>query len=329
MYVRGAISPSVMLWFCWKHVLFFVAYSFAVYVAYHKLGWKFVGIPFLPVGTIGTAVAFYVGFKNNSSYERLWEARKIWESVATLCRAFGALVVSLPDCDRLLREKLVRRQFAWCNLLRLQLRATRSVRNSNKVPPEVALVKKVFGDAIERESVASYVSEKLTEEDRSVAGQSTNPAFSMLQLQARDLAALLNSAPASELPVQKLLDITVDCMKEQGSAERLKSFPFPRQYAYFSQVFVWIFLILLPFGLIEEVSKATLVDWLVVPFSTLLSWMFLTMEQVGDSSEDPFEMGLNDIPMTAMCTDIEIELLHFLGESETPAPVYAVADILM
>lgn len=302
-------------------------YSFLIYIAYHRLHWKFIGIPFLPIGTIGTAVAFYLGLKNNASYERLWEARKVWGGIGNLSRAFGTLVVSLPEYDKNFKETLVRRQIAWCNLVRLQLREVRATRKSHKVPLEVAWVQKVYGDQFATESVEYFLNNKLPALDLASVKGAKNPALQLLQLQTRDIAS--SSATLSPSRHETLLETLVECIKEQGAAERIKNFPFPRQYAYFSGVFVWIFLILLPFGLIDELTKATGLGWLIVPFSTLISWIFITMEQVGDSSEDPFEMGINDVPLNAICRNIEIDLLQLLGETEVPEPVAAVGDILL
>ena len=53
------------------------------------------------------------------------------------------------------------------------------------------------------------------------------------------------------------------------------------------------------------------------------------MESVGDSSEDPFENFINDVPMTALCRTIEIDLRQMLGESETPPAIQPENDILM
>lgn len=52
-------------------------------------------MPFVSVAMIGTAVAFYVGFKNNSSYERLWEARRIWGAIVNVSQAFAAGVLGI------------------------------------------------------------------------------------------------------------------------------------------------------------------------------------------------------------------------------------------
>jgi ion channel-forming bestrophin family protein len=332
--VRGDLRASIILWFSWKHIVFFAAYSLVIFLAFHKAHWKFMAIPFLPVGTIGTAVAFYVGFKNNSSYERLWEGRKIWGAIEGLSRSWGALIMAIPEISlrnmQGLCEQLIRRQIAWCNVLRLQLRNATAHRNLHRTPPEVALAQSIYGPALASEKVEIYVQSAVAKEDLPSIESSTNPALRLLELQLIGIESLSNEAGIKEGLTDKLREIVVDCIKEQGSSERLKSFPFPRQYAYFSGVFVWIFLLLLPFGLMDELGKGSPgLDWLVIPFSTLISWMFITMEQVGDSSEDPFEMAINDVPLTAICRNIEIELLQMLGEKDLPAAIVPVADILM
>jgi putative membrane protein len=53
------------------------------------------------------------------------------------------------------------------------------------------------------------------------------------------------------------------------------------------------------------------------------------MEIVGDNSEDPFEGFINDVPMTALCRTIEIDLREMLGETELPEKVVAENDILL
>ena len=117
----------------------------------------------------------------------------------------------------------------------------------------------------------------------------------------------------------------------QGQCERIKNTPFPRQYAYFSAVFVWIFVLLLPFGLVGEFDKLGTGSyvWLTVPFSILISWIFTTIEIVGDNSEDPFENYVNDVPMTALCRTIEIDLREMLDETELPEKIQPVGDVLM
>ncbi|WP_455287469.1 hypothetical protein [Cupriavidus necator] len=49
--------------------------------------------------------------------------------------------------------------------------------------------------------------------------------------------------------------------------------------------------------------------------------MYLALEQVGESTENPFEGSANDVPMGQICRKIEHELMDMLGEkSDVPAP---------
>ena len=126
-----------------------------------------------------------------------------------------------------------------------------------------------------------------------------------------------------------MMDLLTEMYALQGKCERIKNTPFPRQYAYFSNVFVWVFIFLLPFGIVGEFADRGELIWITVPLSVVISWIFFTMESVGDASEDPFENFINDVPMTALCTTIEIDLKEMLGESDVPSPMAPDNDILM
>ncbi len=331
MYIRRNLPTSVILWFCAKHLAFFILLSSIVFFMYEMLDWKWVGIPFLPVGTIGTAVAFYVGFKNNSSYERLWEARKIWGSITNNCRSFGMLVSSSNLLEAETIKILLERQMAWCNVLRIQLRSVSNRWSPGWVPREVELVMLKNGrSSPETEKIEHYSELYLSESDREIIADKSNQASEILRLQVRDISNFEESELLDGFQCDRLQRILNSCVDMQGASERIKNFPFPRQYAYFSSVFVWIFVCLLPFSLIHELGRnAHELTWLVVPCSTLISWIFLTMEQVGDTSEDPFENGVNDVPLTSICRNIEIELFEMIGETNLPEKIKPVEDILM
>jgi putative membrane protein len=113
---------------------------------------------------------------------------------------------------------------------------------------------------------------------------------------------------------------TIDgCIESLGKCERIKSTPFPRQYAFFSKAFTWIFVLMLPLGLLGELNGVGIWNYSVfILLTTLISWIFITMELVADFSEDPFENFASDVPMSAICRNVEIELKTFLGETGIP-----------
>jgi len=116
----------------------------------------------------------------------------------------------------------------------------------------------------------------------------------------------------------------------QGKAERIKKFPYPRQFASMNMFFFVLFSFLVPFGMLDEFAK--LGDygvWLTIPFSIMLGWVFTSLEQVGESTENAFEGGANDIPMAALSRTIEIDLREMLEETDLPEPIKPVNEILM
>jgi putative membrane protein len=111
--------------------------------------------------------------------------------------------------------------------------------------------------------------------------------------------------------------ILVDIANAQGGMERLKNTPLPNQYRFFPMVFTHMLCILLPIGLVETLGFATPLG------STIAGLMFLAILAIGDDLVDPFANTLHDVPLSAMCRTIEIDLLQAIGD---PAPGPVVAD---
>ena len=114
---------------------------------------------------------------------------------------------------------------------------------------------------------------------------------------------------------------------------------FTRPIFSLSQIFTWIFIFLLPLGFLdtfEDEARRYLHDavlereymFMIVPFTMLLSWIFYMMENISDSMEDPFEGGINDMPLNAMVRTIEIDMLESLQDSDIPNPIEPIDDVL-
>ena len=75
MIVQRGIKLKNLIGWSGHHMIWLVGWAAAV-AGLYDLEIIDVELPWLPVSIIGTAVAFYVGFKNNSAYDRMWEAPK-------------------------------------------------------------------------------------------------------------------------------------------------------------------------------------------------------------------------------------------------------------
>ena len=155
-----------------------------------------------------------------------------------------------------------------------------------------------------------------------------NPATHLLTRQGQLLARLVDDKRLDLFHQIAMMELVTELFTLQGKCERIKGTPFPRQYAEYSRLFTRVFIFLVPFGLLDvfgaEAEEATgffasLAPALpMIASSALVSWVFSTMEGIGDSSEDPFERSMNDVPMNAICRTIERDLRQLLGEAEIP-----------
>ena len=58
-----------------------------------------------------------------------------------------------------------------------------------------------------------------------------------------------------------------------------------------------------------------------------MGWVFHTTDKIGVASENPFEGGANDIPITALSRTIEIDLREMLEETDLPPKLTPKNDI--
>jgi putative membrane protein len=302
-------------------------------------------IPWLPISVIGTAVAFYVGFKNNQAYDRMWEARKIWGGIVNDSRSWGMLVNSFvsnlfiekPLSENELhsiKQRLIYRHIGWLYTHRNQLLAPTSwehISQGGHLARTAEFYQRKFGvglvdDQIEGADPVKFLSEEEFEEIKLLK----NKATQLINSQGDDLAELRKNGLIDDFRHMEMAKVLQNFYTLQGKNERIKKFPLPRQYANMSRYFVGIFIALLPFSMIPELMKVG--DWglwLSIPITALIGWVYVMMEIVGDYSENPFQGMANDIPMLSLCRTIEIDLREMLGETDLPASIESKNGVLM
>ncbi len=333
MIIARRFPTWFLLWISIPLVALELVWTLIVLALYVFAGWHFLQQPFLPISTIGTAVAFYVGFKNNSAYDRFWEGRKIWGGIVNTSRSWAAAVLAhvgggerTPEVQAMQRE-LLYRQLAWINALRLQLRRTSRFFDKPSWYTRRRLQR--HGEAM-RNDWDGELAPFLSPDELAEVSPMANPATHLLHRQSQQLSALLASKHLNLFHQLALMELVTELYTLQGKCERIKNTPFPRQYAEYSRLFTRVFVLLVPLGLLDvfgvQVENAvgfwnTVIETLpMIVASGLIGWIFTTMEGVGDSSEDPFERSLNDVPMNAICRAIEIDVRQLLGETDVPAP---------
>ncbi|MBC2838695.1 bestrophin family protein [Robiginitalea sp. SC105] len=348
MYTKRIYPLPTFLNWTRKYIIFFILLAVIPVVPYHLLDWKWLQLPWLPVGLVGTALAFIIGFKNNASYGRLWEGRKIWGGIVNASRSFTLMVNDFitnqfasdakSDAElHAIRKTMVLRHVAWMTSLRHALRVKKSWETTNYNEIDKKYSERIniweYTYSLEEE-LDGYLSE---EEKKYVLGMGNKQA-ACLKLQSKCLGELRAQGLIDDFRHMEMQGMLTELFTLQGQAERIKNFPYPRQFATLNLYFVWLFILLLPLALMSEfdqIGQALLEGgnrhpvyrfialnfvWCSVPISVVLSWIFLSMERIGDVSENPFEGTPNDVPITTMSRGIEIDIRQMVGDDPAGIP---------
>lgn len=337
-----------------RETIIFILLSAIPTIAFDLFGQTWIGLPWTPIALVGTAVAFVVGFRNNAVYGRLWEARKIWGGIVNDSRTFSIHVGDMVTNEYakegeelteeqlfLERQQIVRRHMAWLTALRYAMRSKKSWESFMDHSTNREWAQKIHIPEFcidEKDALSEYLS---PDELKWVMNIGGNKAASIIKLQSKHLRKLKEKGLIWEFSFLALENILRTLLTLQGKSERIKNFPYPRQYATLNVYFVWIFLIILPFGVTPEFAKlgdSMLGDfpligdyfiWFSIPFSTLVSWVFHTMERIGTVGENPFEGSANDVPISTIARSIEIDVLTCVGDPNIPAPFEVKENVQM
>ncbi|HQW26322.1 MAG TPA: bestrophin family ion channel, partial [Saprospiraceae bacterium] len=290
-------------------------------ILYQVLQWKWIALPWTVVALLGTATAFIVGFKNTQTYSRTWEARQIWGSILNSSRAWGIMCRDYMD-DVKASKELIYRHFAWLTALRYQMRESKAWESTHKIYNKEYMA---YYSVPEKESTLELELAKYIPAEEVLQIMATkNKAVQLLGLQSKTIKELYDQGILDNFRFLEMHKLITTLYDHQGKSERIKNFPYPRQFATVSSMFVKLFCIMLPFSMLKDFDKLNeniggimqgQMVWLVIPFSMLISWVYTSLEQVGESTENPFEGSANDVPISQMSRTIEIDMREMLGET--------------
>ena len=348
MYTKKNYTIGRMLSWTRRYIYLFLLISTVPVILYEVLGWKWLHLPWLPIGLVGTALAFIIGFKNNASYGRLWEARKIYGGIVNASRLLATMVNDFITNEHTknyrtevdffkIKKTIIMRHIAWMTSLRHSLRIKKSWETTINNKSDQEIMKKMHIQEYVF-SLSEELNGYLTSEEKDYVLDKTNKQTAALNLQSKHFKELKLEGLIDDFRHMEFKDMIKELLILQGKAERIKNFPYPRQFATLNLFFAWIFVTLLPFGLMTEFDKIgqTLINienigefqhiiienfvWLTIPFSIIISWIFFTMERIGDVSENPFEGIANDVPITTISKAIEIDIREMIGDTKESIP---------
>jgi ion channel-forming bestrophin family protein len=346
MYVRRKFRFMPLLVESWPLVLIASAWSIVVVIFHEIIKFTWIAMPVLPVTLIGIAVSLYLGFKSVSAYNRWWEARTAIGTISGCSREWAMRVQSLIYKDAKtvpaeVVEALFNRHLGLVYAVAYMLRRSSRLETSKRT--------RIFSHRRVGHSIAT-ISEApqsygrfLSPREFAAAQTIRNPVAYLLGRQGEAVRDLALSGYLDSIRQVAMMDILGKFSQAFGICERIKSTPFPRQIAHFGAMFTWIFVFLMPLAFLDvfeteavaETTRHVLPSILthkymftLVPFVALISWVFLMIEKVSDSTEDPFEGGVHDVPVSTLCRIIEIDLKQAMGAKDVPAPLEPAEDVL-
>jgi putative membrane protein len=259
-----------------------------------------------PFALIGVALGIFLGFRNNASYDRWWEGRKLWGAAVNTTRTFARQILTLigpqprgvaidPEELRTFQHELVRRVIAWAHALRLALREEGEL---GELAP--------FLDAAEIERL----------------GHESNKPFAITQGTAERIRAAWSRGWIDTMHVTLLEQSMTALTDIQGGCERIKLTPIPFSYTTLIHRITAVYCYALPFGLVDVTKLYTPV------VCVLIAYAFFGLDVVGDEIEMPFGKDPNDLPLRAIARTIEINLRQRIGETDLPPMLRPVDEVL-
>ncbi len=236
---------------------------------------------------MGVSLAIFLGFRNSASYDRFWEARKLWGVVVIASRTFSGKLLALLG-DQADTRVLMDGVCAFAYALKGQLR---------------------------RDDVHHHLARLLPEAQyQQLVDSPCQPLLILGELQRRT-AALCQSGQINDWQWQAL-DRQLDSLSDAlGGCERISGTPIPFTYRVLLNRTVTIYCMLLPLGLSVSIG------WLTPVIAVFIAYTYLALDVLGEELEEPFGKEGNDLPLSALCHAIESSVRALRGESmPLPAP---------
>ncbi|MBX8483295.1 bestrophin family protein [Pseudomonas cichorii] len=252
-----------------------------------------VTLPSMPLTLLGSALVVLISFRNSSAYNRWWEARTLWGALVNSSRSFARQVLTLIDDEdgiNPVKAVLLRRHVAYVKSLSAHLKG-----DITKADVQALLPREEF----ERRQ------------------DTNNFPNDLLNASAAMIAKEYKAGRLDSIRLARLESTMVDISNCQGGMERIANTPLPYPYVAFPRLFITLFCVIVPIGLVETLG------WFTPLASTVVGFMLLAIEKIGTDLQSPFRASEHEIQMTALCENIERNLDSMLRDARKESTVSA------
>jgi putative membrane protein len=288
MLLRKNIPISYILGKIRKEMIMVTIYAVLIAICYNNFHFTRISIPIAVPTMLGTVISLLLAFKSNQAYDRWWEARTIWGAIVNDSRSLTRQLLTFIDThmgtteERLFCERMAKRQIAWSYCLSRHLRGQDPL------------------DGLDR---------FISSQDLANIRRYNNAPLGLLELQGSDLRNAYKLGWINEYQQVEIDRTLTRFSNHMGGCERIKNTIFPATYGVYIHFALLLFVILLPFGLIEFFGIVE------IPLVLAISSSFFLIEKMAIHLQDPFENRPTDTPTTTISRTIDRDITQMLKEN--------------
>ena len=262
-------------------------YAIGIGLVHNYLNINSINIPIAVPAIVGTIISLLLAFRSNQAYDRWWEARIIWGAIVNDSRTLIRQVLTFYktgddfEVDDKFKNQFALRQIAWCYSL---------------------------GSFLRGQDALTPAKRFLTEEEYRFASKHNHVPNALLMLHGRSIRKALDEGRLNryqQIEIDQTISRLCDAM---GKCERIKNTIFPTTYSLYIHFVLYLFVLLLPFGLTEYFG------FIQVPLVIIMASAFFLIEKMAIHLQDPFENKPTDTPLTTIARSIEINLRHMVNK---------------
>ncbi len=292
--LRGSVLPKV-----YRQILLISLISALITNAQHIFPNSFSSYSVAPFTLLGIALSLFLGFRNNASYQRWWEARGLWGQLVydsrSLCRQALSYIDEDNPVGRDTQRRLIHLSIAFSHAVRHRLRETSPW-----------------------EDVERFVEPK----HHSKMHQAKNIPDHLMQLMGKELGYCRKQHLLSEQMVQNMDERLNSMTVVLAACERIYNTPLPFAYTLLVHRTTYLYCFMLPFSLVSSLG------WVTPLVCGVIAYTFFGLDALSEELEEPFGLAANQLALTALSRTIEINLLEALGETDLPPDIVPIKGYL-
>jgi len=271
----------------WKELIYVSITTLVVYRITSSFAHLIPEIPLTIPTFLGTAISVILSFKLSQSYDRWWEARKIWGGIVNDSRNLVLQLQSFANNNQEMIKRIAYRQIAWCYSL---------------------------GQSLRGQDPVSHVNSYLNDQDIQVLEKHNNKPLGILKLNNTDISQLRDQSELDAFSHVQLNNTMVNLTNWMGMAERIKTTVFPVTYRLFLHMIIYVFVITL------SIALRNVAGYFEIPLLLIITSFFFLLESTATYLQDPFSNKPTDTPVTAIARNIEINIKQLLDDTDVPEP---------